>query len=122
MNILSMKFYAFQKVSELSRELKLPRIYISANCGARIGLAEEIKHMFHVAWEDPSNVDKVGGTAACWTEIWPYWINSPQTTQILSVLCRILHNYIFFTSVVHIWSLNYCLFLCHEPDILVDVN
>ncbi|TMS03613.1 Acetyl-CoA carboxylase 2 [Larimichthys crocea] len=33
----------------------IPRIYIAANSGARIGLAEEIKHMFQVAWIDPSD-------------------------------------------------------------------
>jgi len=47
-----------QRASELSRQQKLPRIYLSANSGARLGLAEEIKQLFHVAWEDPSNPDK----------------------------------------------------------------
>ena len=44
--------------SELARSSGLPRIYLSANSGARLGLAEEIKHLFHVAWEDPDNPDK----------------------------------------------------------------
>ena len=48
-----------QKASELSRKLGLPRVFISANSGARIGLAEEIKSLFRVAWEDPDNPDKV---------------------------------------------------------------
>ena len=48
----------FQKASELARKLGIPRIYISANSGARIGLAEEIKRLFRVAWHDPLNVDK----------------------------------------------------------------
>ncbi|KAG8178328.1 hypothetical protein JTE90_026296 [Oedothorax gibbosus] len=48
----------FLKASEKSRELGIPRLYISANSGARIGLAEEIKHMFNVAWLDPENPDK----------------------------------------------------------------
>lgn len=48
----------FLKASQLARELKIPRIYIAANSGARIGLAEEIKHMFKVAWEDPAEPDK----------------------------------------------------------------
>jgi hypothetical protein len=48
-----------QKASELSRKHGLPRIFISANSGARIGLAEEIKSLFRVAWEDPLNPDKV---------------------------------------------------------------
>lgn len=43
----------FQKASELARELKVPRIYVSCNSGARIGLAEEVKSLFKIAWEDP---------------------------------------------------------------------
>nr|XP_033475988.1 acetyl-CoA carboxylase isoform X2 [Epinephelus lanceolatus] len=42
----------FLKASELARAEGIPRIYIAANSGARIGLAEEIKHMFQVAWID----------------------------------------------------------------------
>ncbi|XP_075875662.1 acetyl-CoA carboxylase isoform X1 [Nelusetta ayraudi] len=45
----------FLKASELARAEGIPRIYIAANSGARIGLAEEIKHMFQVAWIDPSD-------------------------------------------------------------------
>ncbi|MBN3304222.1 ACACA carboxylase, partial [Amia calva] len=45
----------FQQASELSRDEGIPRIYIAANSGARIGLAEEIRHMFHVAWQDPAD-------------------------------------------------------------------
>nr|WDE40200.1 acetyl-CoA carboxylase [Tegillarca granosa] len=48
----------FKKSSELARSKGLPRIYLSANSGARIGLAEEIKHLYKVAWEDPSDPDK----------------------------------------------------------------
>lgn len=48
-----------QRASEMARKLRIPRIYLSANSGARLGLAEEIKHLFRVAWEDPSNPDKV---------------------------------------------------------------
>lgn len=49
----------FLRASELARAEGIPRIYISANSGARIGLAEEIKHMFQVAWIDPSDPYKV---------------------------------------------------------------
>lgn len=49
----------FLKASELARAEGIPRIYIAANSGARIGLAEEIKHMFQVAWIDPSDPYKV---------------------------------------------------------------
>lgn len=48
----------FYLASEMSRNLKIPRIYIAANSGARIGLAEEIKQLFRVAWEDPEEPDK----------------------------------------------------------------
>ncbi|XP_034026120.1 acetyl-CoA carboxylase isoform X2 [Thalassophryne amazonica] len=45
----------FHRASELARAEGIPRIYIAANSGARIGLAEEIKHMFQVAWVDPTD-------------------------------------------------------------------
>eukprot|EP00063_Salmo_salar_P052735 XP_014027570.1 PREDICTED: acetyl-CoA carboxylase-like isoform X2 [Salmo salar] len=45
----------FLRASELARDEGIPRIYISANSGARIGLAEEIRHMFQVAWIDPQD-------------------------------------------------------------------
>ena len=45
-------------LSVFARQQKLPRIYLAANSGARIGLAEEIKHLFRIAWEDPKDPDK----------------------------------------------------------------
>ncbi|PKU35225.1 hypothetical protein llap_14471 [Limosa lapponica baueri] len=51
----------FLRASELARTHGIPRIYVAANSGARIGLAEEIRHMFHVAWEDPDDPYKVLG-------------------------------------------------------------
>ncbi|KAJ1972613.1 acetyl-coenzyme-A carboxylase, partial [Dimargaris cristalligena] len=45
----------FYHASQLARQRGLPRIYLSANSGARIGLAEEIQQMFQVAWEDPDD-------------------------------------------------------------------
>ncbi|XP_042344465.1 acetyl-CoA carboxylase isoform X2 [Plectropomus leopardus] len=45
----------FLKASELARAEGIPRVYIAANSGARIGLAEELKHMFQVAWIDPAD-------------------------------------------------------------------
>ncbi|XP_029017802.1 acetyl-CoA carboxylase isoform X4 [Betta splendens] len=45
----------FLRVSELARVEGIPRVYLAANSGARIGLAEELKHMFQVAWVDPSD-------------------------------------------------------------------
>lgn len=46
-------------IKQESRRLGVPRIYISANSGARIGLAEEVKALFRVAWEDPDEPEKV---------------------------------------------------------------
>ncbi|XP_053325093.1 acetyl-CoA carboxylase 2 isoform X2 [Spea bombifrons] len=45
----------YLRVSELARKEGIPRIYIAANSGARIGLAEELRHMFQVAWNDPTD-------------------------------------------------------------------
>uniref|UniRef100_A0A8B9GWE0 Acetyl-CoA carboxylase beta n=1 Tax=Astyanax mexicanus TaxID=7994 RepID=A0A8B9GWE0_ASTMX len=45
----------FLRASELSRAEGIPRIYISANSGARIGLAEEVQNKFQVAWHDASD-------------------------------------------------------------------
>lgn len=48
----------FNLASEIARKRRIPRIYIAANSGARIGLAEEVKALFKVAWEDPEEPDK----------------------------------------------------------------
>ncbi|KAI8377671.1 acetyl-CoA carboxylase [Radiomyces spectabilis] len=45
----------FYKASELARQLGLPRVYLSANSGARIGLAEELISQFRAAWKDVNN-------------------------------------------------------------------
>ncbi|CAG0886140.1 unnamed protein product [Darwinula stevensoni] len=57
----------FLKASQLARSLGIPRIYLAANSGARIGLAEEIKHLFRIAWEDleEPNKDKIISEAYC---------------------------------------------------------
>ncbi|XP_044738438.1 acetyl-CoA carboxylase isoform X3 [Chrysoperla carnea] len=47
----------FKLASEYARKLRIPRIYIAVNSGARIGLAEEVKKCFRVAWEQPDNPD-----------------------------------------------------------------
>lgn len=44
----------FHKCSELARKLGIPRIYLSANSGARLGLAEDLIRHFSVAWKDPA--------------------------------------------------------------------
>ncbi|RDW59903.1 putative acetyl-CoA carboxylase [Coleophoma cylindrospora] len=43
----------FYKCTELARKLGIPRIYLSANSGARIGMADELIPHFNVAWNDP---------------------------------------------------------------------
>ena len=48
----------FQLASERARALGIPRIYLAANSGARIGLAEEVKGNFQIAWFDDTNPDK----------------------------------------------------------------
>ena len=45
----------FNKCTELARRMGIPRIYLSANSGARIGMADELIPHFSVAWNDPSN-------------------------------------------------------------------
>jgi acetyl-CoA carboxylase/biotin carboxylase 1 len=42
----------FYKCTELARKQGIPRIYLSANSGARIGMAEELIPHFNVAWND----------------------------------------------------------------------
>ncbi|GAA5824966.1 hypothetical protein JCM11251_006044 [Rhodosporidiobolus azoricus] len=48
----------FFAVTELARKLGLPRIYLSANSGARLGIAEELVDIFSVAWIDASRPEK----------------------------------------------------------------
>jgi len=48
----------YQRASELARNEGIPRIYISANSGARVGLAEEVRNLFKIAWVDDQNYQK----------------------------------------------------------------
>jgi hypothetical protein len=48
----------FHQASKLSRARGIPRIYVSVNSGARIGLAQEVMAKFKVAWEDPNKPAK----------------------------------------------------------------
>ncbi|PAA64942.1 hypothetical protein BOX15_Mlig015514g1 [Macrostomum lignano] len=45
----------YHRASERARRLRVPRIYLAANSGARIGLSEEVRRSFRVAWEDPAD-------------------------------------------------------------------
>ncbi|KAG8165715.1 hypothetical protein KVR01_004267 [Diaporthe batatas] len=44
----------FNKCTELARKLGVPRIYLSANSGARLGVANELMSHFKVAFNDPN--------------------------------------------------------------------
>ncbi|KAI0147214.1 acetyl-CoA carboxylase [Xylariaceae sp. FL1272] len=44
----------FNKCTELARSMGIPRIYLSANSGARLGVADELIPHFKVAWNDPN--------------------------------------------------------------------
>jgi acetyl-CoA carboxylase/biotin carboxylase 1 len=44
----------FKMASEYARENRIPRLFVAANSGARIGLAERIRKCFQVAFKDPS--------------------------------------------------------------------
>uniref|UniRef100_A0A183SYC7 Ras-GEF domain-containing protein n=1 Tax=Schistocephalus solidus TaxID=70667 RepID=A0A183SYC7_SCHSO len=48
----------FYRASELARRLGIPRVFIAANTGARIRLAEEVKAVYKVAWVDDANPTK----------------------------------------------------------------
>ncbi|KAI0016324.1 acetyl-CoA carboxylase [Xylariomycetidae sp. FL0641] len=43
----------FNKCTELARSMGIPRVYLSANSGARLGVADELMPHFKVAWNDP---------------------------------------------------------------------
>lgn len=45
----------FLRASRYARRHRLPRIYIAANSGARIGIAEEVLHTFDVDWVNPDD-------------------------------------------------------------------
>ena len=45
----------FDKVSKYARAGGFPRLHIASNSGARIGLAEEVKPYFKIAWNDADN-------------------------------------------------------------------
>ncbi|KAH7374543.1 acetyl-CoA carboxylase [Plectosphaerella cucumerina] len=47
----------FYKCTELAQKLGIPRIYLSANSGARLGVADELVPYYKVAWNDPAKQD-----------------------------------------------------------------
>ncbi|KAH6919057.1 acetyl CoA carboxylase [Coprinopsis sp. MPI-PUGE-AT-0042] len=48
----------FYLVTQYARQHGLPRIYLSANSGARIGVAEEVIPLFSAAWTDSARPEK----------------------------------------------------------------
>ncbi|TXG52858.1 hypothetical protein EZV62_022027 [Acer yangbiense] len=48
----------FLAVTDLACEKKLPLIYLAANSGARIGVADEVKSCFKIGWSDESNPER----------------------------------------------------------------
>jgi len=48
----------FQKASEYARNRGIPRIYISCNSGARVGVVEELKPLFKIHWIDSNDPSK----------------------------------------------------------------
>jgi acetyl-CoA carboxylase/biotin carboxylase 1 len=48
----------FFKASQYAREHGLPRLYLAANSGARIGMAQSLKNKFEVCWTDPEDPAK----------------------------------------------------------------
>ena len=44
----------FKLASEFAREKRIPRLYVAANSGARIGLSESVRKTFKVAFKDTS--------------------------------------------------------------------
>jgi acetyl-CoA carboxylase carboxyltransferase component len=45
----------FLRASQLARELRCPRLYVAANSGARIGLSQDVKDVFNIAWHDAAD-------------------------------------------------------------------
>lgn len=50
--------WVYYRASQYAREHKIPRVYISVNSGARIGVAEEVKSDFNVAWVDSERPER----------------------------------------------------------------
>lgn len=50
--------FFFKAMTDLACEMKLPLIYLAANSGARIGVAEEVRACFKVEWSDSLSPDR----------------------------------------------------------------
>lgn len=63
--------FLYLRASEMARTEGIPKIYLAANSGARMGLAEEIKQIFQVAWLDPEDPHKVRQTCGWRRDAYP---------------------------------------------------
>lgn len=84
----------FLRASEMARDSGIPRIYIAANSGARIGLAEEIRHMFHVAWQDPADPYKVSSQRLNHILLSPILYTAAYLSCTLNVISRTAHVFV----------------------------
>jgi len=50
--------FFFYKCTQLARQLGIPRIYLSANSGARLGIADEVVDLFNVGWQENDSPEK----------------------------------------------------------------
>ncbi|KAI6229369.1 hypothetical protein M3Y95_00523900 [Aphelenchoides besseyi] len=48
----------YHRAGEFCRRLKIPRIYIAANSGARIGYAEDVRRLFHLKFIDDNKPEE----------------------------------------------------------------
>ncbi|KAJ2663766.1 acetyl-coenzyme-A carboxylase [Coemansia sp. RSA 1199] len=48
----------FYRATQFARQHGLPRVYLSANSGARIGLADEIRELFRPCWRDDADPEQ----------------------------------------------------------------
>ncbi|KAJ2196987.1 acetyl-coenzyme-A carboxylase [Coemansia sp. RSA 530] len=48
----------FYRATQYARQHGLPRVYLSANSGARIGLADEIRELFRPCWRDDADPEQ----------------------------------------------------------------
>lgn len=69
--------FLYLRASEMARTEGIPQIYLAANSGARMGLAEEIKQIFQVAWVDPEDPHKVRQRRGC--SVMPTWMDQSLT-------------------------------------------
>lgn len=50
--------FFFASATQYARNLQIPRIYLAANSGARIGMAQSLKDKFSVCWNDDNDPTK----------------------------------------------------------------